>query len=184
MWSCACVYLPAVNQFVELGRQKATARGCIYFGDRKKSDVAGVDGERRGWGVMKYPDGSVYSGQWSNGYRKGVGQLVYPPNPLTGASRVYEGQFGETSPARGIAELAESDYIPMNPPFGFGMEWNEKGELERCGKFKRNNECEPSNVPRDALPFYVYKNGTRIHNIKTREFGAVLPSALSQAHRS
>ena len=59
-----------------------------------------------GNGIMTYPDGSTYSGEWKNGRRHGKGILVYP------GGRKYEGEFADDEMhGKGIITLPDGRLI-------------------------------------------------------------------------
>ena len=100
---------------------------AIYSGQMLQKNNQNV---KQGYGIMRWPDGTVYEGLWQNDYYNGRGKLYHASGDL------YEGEFvNDMAQGFGIYKHANGSkyvgYWNQDKQHGFGKEqWNDGSQYQ------------------------------------------------------
>eukprot|EP00047_Mylnosiga_fluctuans_P001550 m.220863 g.220863 ORF g.220863 m.220863 type:complete len:158 (+) comp10471_c0_seq1:47-520(+) len=90
-------------------------------GDKYKGQWSQGDLKRHGMGLLTFADGTVYAGQFAEGFFSGLGVLTFPDKSK------YEGQFKEGK-YNGFGVFTKSDGVKFEGEFS-------DGKIQGAGKF-------------------------------------------------
>ncbi len=124
--------------------------GKTFYPDgRLRSDGHFVDGSMQGAGVHHLEDGAVYTGNFVNGLREGVGRFINSGG-CAGTWRYGEMHgIGRDSWAYGLAYEGQ---WANDQREGFGVEWRKDGYVVACGLWRDSRLVQWRSVPHRILP--------------------------------